>query len=103
MTFLQFFLGNITKARKRQFVAGLGGYAPYIDRFFLFEYGLEDFFRRVGFDNVVLPQLGLTPEKPTNLIEGLTSEAKEFIDVHFATEVALYEQIKDQYRDTGPR
>lgn len=100
MAFLRYFHRNITKARQKQFVPALNGYARFVKRYFLYEYGLEDFFERVGFPGVELPHIGLYPDKPENLVElYLTQEAKEFIDENFPEEVALYKQLREDYGD----
>ena len=90
--------------RKGQYADEFGSrmcmYRDYVDRFFLFEDGLQPIFDIFGFPDVTLPTIGKpTPMQklqwgPRLTVHDLSDEAKELIEEHFAMELALYRQVK---------
>jgi hypothetical protein len=70
----------------------------YVDKYFLFERGLEDFFFQVGFPYVKIPTIGQNKAGPRRLtVEDLTSGQKRLIDELFPKDVELYQRVKGDY------
>lgn len=77
----------------------VGMYREYVDRYFLFEDGLEAFFRAVGLEHVEIPTIGQVRAHafgPRLQIDSLPRKYKLLIDTHFAEELELYKLVKKE-------
>lgn len=75
-------------------------YRDYVDRYFLFERGLEDFFFQVGFPYVKIPQVGVLNRqvlRPRMEAKELTGEQRRMIEEAFPGDVKLYNRVKEEW------
>lgn len=94
------FLDRFSKARiNTPFHPWLCWYAPFTERFFLFDYGPQHFFNEVGFHDVEIPHIGYTqesPDRPRLEKDFLNHLQVKRINLQFAKDVRLYKRLKEQ-------
>jgi hypothetical protein len=74
-------------------------YRKYVDKYFLYEDGPQEFFNAVGFPDVAFGKIGVKSGALMGerlKIDDVQPVIRELIDQHFAEEVELYQQVKNQ-------
>ena len=73
-------------------------YMDYVDSYFLFERGLENFFFQVGFPYVRVPTIGMVKahHTPRLKMEDLTTAQKRSIEQKWPRDVELYKRVLAQ-------
>ena len=86
-------------AKYDQFGPIIATYQDYVDRYFLYERGLQDFFTQVGFPDVEVPKIGQVNEKlyrqRTNW-RHLDHKYLYAIDKLFPRDVELYRRVSQE-------
>lgn len=66
----------------------LNPYAPIVDKFFIYEHGLEPMFEELGLPQWSIPRVGVSQTE----YKYITPEAIDLINERFPKDVALYER-----------
>ena len=96
----KFSLENREGEYGKQFGSMMCMYRDYVDRYFVFEDGLQPIFDAIGCSDVELPEVGkLTPLQwlqwgPRLRVDEISEEAKTLIEKHFPMELELYRKVK---------
>jgi hypothetical protein len=72
----------------------LNVYDEYVDAYFIYEDGIEQIFKTLGYGIVSVPKVGTSGVDKTRL----TQEARELIDEIFEYDVKLYERITQSFQ-----
>ena len=98
-SFADFLIEVSANARYDQFGPILATYQDYVNRYFLYEDGLESFFKMVGFPDVEIPKIGrVNAELNKTRINWRHLDYKylQAIDKLFPRDVELYKRVTEQ-------